>query len=122
MDNIGQRIRDLRTARHIAAHEVGVNRTYLSKVETGVVTMSLEMIERLSERFEIAPARLLGPQEQFDALLALEDDFVQAVIPYLKQLNETQKKEILITLEAAPKQLLWTGRGRPLSGHTRKAI
>lgn len=104
VDSIGQRVRELREARRIGSKEMGINRTYLSKVETGRTAISLEMVERLCRRFEIGPARLLGSREQFDAMLALEQDFVQAVLPYLRQLNETQRKEILVTLEAAPRQ------------------
>jgi len=41
------------------AHEAGVNRTYLSKLERGATYVGLEIIGKLAEVLEIEPAAFL---------------------------------------------------------------
>jgi transcriptional regulator with XRE-family HTH domain len=43
------------------AHEASVNRTYLSKLETGVSYAGLEIIGKLAAVLRIDPAELLKP-------------------------------------------------------------
>lgn len=43
------------------AHDAGVNRTYMSKLERGGTYVGLEIIEKLSKVLEIEPADFLRP-------------------------------------------------------------
>ena len=119
--DLGQRIRDLRHARHIPIDKAGMSRGHLSRLECNHQSASLEMVERLSDLFDIGVETLLGSDERFSGMLLFEDGFVKAVLPYLKQLSEQQKKEILITVAAAPVQPLPNRMGRPRSAPIEKA-
>lgn len=46
------------------AHEAGVNRTYMSKIEKGDTYVGLEIIEKLSKALEIEAFRLLKPKSR----------------------------------------------------------
>ena len=56
-------LRQLRHAKGISqedlAHEAGVNRTYLSKLEKGASYPGLEIIAKLATVLEVEPAELL---------------------------------------------------------------
>lgn len=105
MDNtIGRRIRALRYARRIDASATRSSRGHLSRMENGQMLPSLEMAEQLCSSFEVGFSRFFGPDEQFEVMLMLEDEFVLAVKPYLKQLTEEQRQQVLKVLDAAPKQ------------------
>jgi transcriptional regulator with XRE-family HTH domain len=41
------------------AHEAGVNRTYMSKIERGGTWVGLEIIDKLASVLEVEPAELL---------------------------------------------------------------
>jgi len=43
------------------AHEAGVNRTYMSKLEKGTTYVGLEIIAKLAGVLKIQPAELLRP-------------------------------------------------------------
>jgi transcriptional regulator with XRE-family HTH domain len=43
------------------AHEAGVNRAYLSKIEIGGTWVGLEIIDKLASALEVEPAEFLGP-------------------------------------------------------------
>lgn len=43
------------------AHEAGVNRSYLSRVEKGGPYVGLEVIGKIAEALEVEPAELLKP-------------------------------------------------------------
>lgn len=104
MQSLGERIRELRCARGIHSSEIPISRSQLSKVEHDHVNPHEDVLMRICDGLQVGIGRLFASQEQFDGMMALEDRFVLAVIPFLKQLNAEQKKTILITLEAAPKQ------------------
>src|ERR1700675_1201330 len=95
-----------------------MSRGHLSRLECNHQSASLEMVERLSDLFDIGVETLLGSDERFSGMLLFEDGFVKAVLPYLKQLSEQQKKDILITVAAAPVQPLPNRMGRPRSENT----
>lgn len=53
----------LRQARGLSqealAHEAGIDRTYVSALERGVYSASLDMVERLSKALEVEPHTML---------------------------------------------------------------
>jgi transcriptional regulator with XRE-family HTH domain len=60
---------NLRRLRHVKglsqeelAHEADVNRTYISKLETGVAYAGLEIIGRLADALAVDPAEFLRTQ------------------------------------------------------------
>lgn len=118
--DLGERIRELRHARHRSQQSTSFSHSWLSRVETGGCEPSLGALERIAECFDIGLEVLLGPEARFSSTLLLEEEFVQAVLPYLKQLNEEKRKQILLTLEAAPKQSRHRG-GRPRSANIAQA-
>lgn len=59
--------RNLRKARHASglsqeglANEAGIDRTYVSSLERGVYSASIDMIERLADVLKVEPAGLLA--------------------------------------------------------------
>ena len=111
--NLGQRIRELRYARHVSYKATKASRGHLSRIECGHQAPSLEMLERLSAEFEMGLEVLLGSDERFYSTLMLEDEFVGEVRKCLKSLNEEQRIMILNTLAAAPCQPSHGKVGRP---------
>jgi transcriptional regulator with XRE-family HTH domain len=66
MDLRGVFAANLRRLRHekgfsqeTLAYDAGVNRTYVSKLETGVAYVGLEVLGKLAETLEVEPAELL---------------------------------------------------------------
>lgn len=59
-------LRRLRHAKGLSqeelAHEAGINRTYVSKLETGVTYAGLEIIGKLADTLEAEPAEFLRAQ------------------------------------------------------------
>jgi transcriptional regulator with XRE-family HTH domain len=102
--DIGRRIRELREARRISPKAMGFNWATLSRVETGEYAASIGWLEHACERFGIGIKRLFASDEEFAAMLALEDPFALEVLPFLKSLNAEQRAYILKVLDAAPKQ------------------
>jgi transcriptional regulator with XRE-family HTH domain len=56
-------LRRIRHAKGISqeglAHEAGVNRTYMSKIERGGTWVGLEIIDKLASALEVEPAEFL---------------------------------------------------------------
>ncbi len=56
-------LRGIRHAKGISqealAHEAGVNRTYMSKIERGGTWVGLEIIDKLASALEVEPAEFL---------------------------------------------------------------
>jgi transcriptional regulator with XRE-family HTH domain len=102
--DIGRRIRELREARRINPKAMGFNRATLSRVETGEYAASIGWLEHACDRFGIGIKRLVSSDEDFAAMLALEDPFALEVLPFLKLLSAEQRAYILKVLDAAPKQ------------------
>lgn len=68
--NIGKAIRALRAQKGVSqeklALETGIGRRYMSDIENGRRNVSLEIIEKLAEFFEISPSEFVKKIEQAD--------------------------------------------------------
>jgi transcriptional regulator with XRE-family HTH domain len=102
VENIGQRIRQLRESRGMTQTQLHVcsriSRSYLSRIENGQMTPSLGTLEKISEAFGIGLNRFFVPETNGEALL--EDPFIQGLRPFLRQLDWEQWQSILKRLAA----------------------
>src|ERR1700689_2114618 len=102
VENIGQRIRQLRESREMTQTQLQVrsrvSRSYLSRIENGQMTPSLGTIEKISEPLGIGLNRFFVPETNGEALL--EDPFIQELRPFLRQLDWEQWQSILKRLAA----------------------
>ena len=114
---IGRRLEELRRGRHVAQSKTAFSHSWLWKVEKGRQEPSIGAVERLCDYYGIGLQRFFGDWDTFQSMLALEDELVIEVLPYLKRLSIEQRKQILTVLEAAPKQDIHKG-GRPRSADT----
>lgn len=75
--NIGKTIRALRAQKGVSqeklALETGIGRRYMSDIENGRRNVSLEIIEKLAEFFEISPSEFVKKIEQADEPLLTID-------------------------------------------------
>jgi transcriptional regulator with XRE-family HTH domain len=97
-------IRELRRSRMLTASELakrsGISRGHLHHVENRSFTPSLRTLEKISVGLSVGVGRLLTLTS---SEVVLEDSFVQQVRPFLRHLNSQQRRLLLRTLEAAPK-------------------
>lgn len=102
VDNIGQRIRQLRESRAMTQSQLQarsrVSRSYLSRIESGQMTPSLGTLEKISEALGVGLNRFFIPESDGEALM--EDPFIQGLRPFLRQLDWEQWQSILKRLEA----------------------
>jgi len=102
VENIGQRIRQLRESRSMTQSQLQsrskVSRSYLSRIESGQMTPSLGTLEKISEALNVGLNRFFIPESDGEALL--EDPFIQGLRPFLRQLDWEQWQSILNRLEA----------------------
>lgn len=102
VENIGQRIRQLRESRGMTQSQLQarsrVSRSYLSRIESGQMTPSLGTLEKISEALSVGLNRFFIPESNGEALM--EDPFIQGLRPYLKQLDWMQWQSILKRLQA----------------------
>src|ERR1700722_5491480 len=102
VENIGQRIRQLRESRGITQCQLQlrshVSRSYLSRIENGQMTPSLGTLEKLSEALGFGLNRFFVPETNGETLL--EDPFIQMLRPFLRQLDWEQWQSILKRLAA----------------------
>src|SRR5690348_16839958 len=118
VENIGQRIRQLRESRAMTQSQLQsrskVSRSYLSRIESGQMTPSLGTLEKISEALGVGLNRFFVPETNGEALL--EDPFIQGLRPFLRQLDWEQWQSILKRL-AAISDHVSTGNGivRPLA-------
>ena len=102
VENIGQRIRQLRESRGMTQSQLQarsrVSRSYLSRIESGQMTPSLGTLEKIAEALGVGLNRFFIPATNGEALL--EDPFIQGVRPYLRQLDFAQWQSILKRLQA----------------------
>jgi transcriptional regulator with XRE-family HTH domain len=102
VENIGQRIRQLRESRGMTQSQLQarslVSRSYLSRIESGQMTPSIGTLEKLSEALGIGLNRFFVPELNGEALL--EDPFIQGLRPFLRQLDWAQWQSILKRLAA----------------------
>src|SRR6202171_1464558 len=102
VENIGQRIRQLRESRSMTQSQLQsrskVSRSYLSRIESGHMTPSLGTLEKISEALNVGLNRFFIPESDGEALL--EDPFIQGLRPFLRQLDWEQWQSILKRLQA----------------------
>jgi transcriptional regulator with XRE-family HTH domain len=102
VENIGQRIRQLRESRSMTQSQLQsrskVSRSYLSRIESGQMTPSLGTLEKISEALSVGLNRFFIPESDGEALL--EDTFIQGLRPFLRQLDWEQWQSILKRLQA----------------------
>ncbi len=102
VENIGQRIRQLRESRGMTQSQLQarsrVSRSYLSRIESGQMTPSLGTLEKIAEALGVGLNRFFIPATNGEALL--EDPFIQGLRPYLRQLDWAQWQSILKRLQA----------------------
>src|ERR1700687_6197330 len=102
VENIGQRIRQLRESRAMTQSQLQsrskVSRSYLSRIESGQMTPSLGTLEKISEALSVGLNRFFIPESDGEALL--EDPFIQGLRPFLRQLDWEQWQSILKRLHA----------------------
>ncbi len=102
VENIGQRIRQLRESRGMTQSQLQarsrVSRSYLSRIESGQMTPSLGTLEKISEALGVGLNRFFIPESNGEALM--EDPFIQGLRPFLRQLDWEQWQSILKRLQA----------------------
>lgn len=116
VENIGQRIRQLRESRGMTQSQLQarsrVSRSYLSRIESGQMTPSLGTLEKISEALGVGMNRFFVPQSNGEALM--EDPFIQGLRPFLRQLDSEQWQSILKRLQAISDHVTGVnGRVRP---------
>ncbi len=117
VENIGQRIRQLRESRGMTQSQLQarsrVSRSYLSRIESGQMTPSLGTLEKISEALGVGLNRFFVPESNGETLL--EDPFIQGLRPFLRQLDWEQWQSILKRL-AAISDHVGTASAGPLNG------
>jgi transcriptional regulator with XRE-family HTH domain len=102
VENIGQRIRQLRESRGMTQSQLQarsrVSRSYLSRIESGQMTPSLGTLEKIAEALGVGLNRFFVPESTGQTLL--EDPFIQGLRPFLRQLEWGQWQSILKRLQA----------------------
>ena len=102
VENIGQRIRQLRESRGMTQSQLQarsrVSRSYLSRIESGQMTPSLGTLEKIAEALGVGLNRFFIPET--DGEILMEDPFIQGLRPYLRQLDWEQWQSILVRLRA----------------------
>ena len=97
VENIGQRIRQLRESRGMTQSQLQarsrVSRSYLSRIESGQMTPSLGTLEKIAEALGVGLNRFFVPETNGETVL--EDPFIQGLRPFLRQLDWTQWQGIL---------------------------
>src|SRR6266581_1540258 len=87
VENIGQRIRQLRESRSMTQSQLQsrskVSRSYLSRIESGQMTPSLGTLEKISEALNVGLNRFFIPEYDGEALL--EDPFIQGLRPFMRR-------------------------------------
>ena len=118
VENIGQRIRQLRESRGMTQSQLQarsrVSRSYLSRIESGQMTPSLGTLEKISEALGVGLNRFFIPESNGETLL--EDPFIQGLRPFLRQLDWEQWQSILKRLAAISDHVSsGNGQVRPLA-------
>src|ERR1700731_4810395 len=116
VENIGQRIRQLRESRGMTQSQLQarsrVSRSYLSRIESGQMTPSLGTLEKISEALSVGLNRFFIPESNGEALL--EDPFIQGLRPFLRQLDWEQWQGILKRLQAISDHVTTSGQMRTM--------
>jgi transcriptional regulator with XRE-family HTH domain len=116
VENIGQRIRQLRESRGMTQSQLQarsrVSRSYLSRIESGQMTPSLGTLEKISEALGVGLNRFFVPESNGETLL--EDPFIQGLRPFLRQLDWEQWQSILKRLQAISDHVSTSGQMRTM--------
>ena len=116
VENIGQRIRQLRESRGMTQSQLQarsrVSRSYLSRIESGQMTPSLGTLEKISEALGVGLNRFFVPESNGETLL--EDPFIQGLRPFLRQLDWEQWQSILKRLAAISDHVGTSGQMRTM--------
>src|SRR6202453_4567710 len=116
VENIGQRIRQLRESRSMTQSQLQsrskVSRSYLSRIESGQMTTSLGTLEKIAEALGVGLNRFFVPETNGETVL--EDPFIQGLRPFLRQLDWTQWQGILKRLQAISEHVSSNHSIRPL--------
>jgi transcriptional regulator with XRE-family HTH domain len=116
VENIGQRIRQLRESRGMTQSQLQarscVSRSYLSRIESGQMTPSLGTLEKISEALGVGLNRFFIPESNGEALF--EDPFIQGLRPFLRQLDWEQWQSILKRLQAIGDHVSTSGQMRTM--------
>lgn len=116
VENIGQRIRQLRESRAMTQSQLQarsrVSRSYLSRIESGQMTPSLGTLEKISEALGVGLNRFFVPQSNGETLF--EDPFIQGLRPFLRQLDWEQWQSILKRLAAISDHVSTSGQMRTM--------
>jgi transcriptional regulator with XRE-family HTH domain len=116
VENIGQRIRQLRESRAMTQSQLQarsrVSRSYLSRIESGQMTPSLGTLEKISEALGVGLNRFFVPESNGETLL--EDPFIQGLRPFLRQLDWEQWQSILKRLHAISDHVSTSGQMRTM--------
>jgi transcriptional regulator with XRE-family HTH domain len=116
VENIGQRIRQLRESRGMTQSQLQarsrVSRSYLSRIESGQMTPSLGTLEKIAEALGVGLNRFFVPETNGETVL--EDPFIQGLRPYLRQLDWAQWQGILKRLQAISEHVSTNHHARPL--------
>jgi len=116
VENIGQRIRQLRESRGMTQSQLQarsrVSRSYLSRIESGQMTPSLGTLEKISEALGVGLNRFFVPESNGETLF--EDPFIQGLRPFLRQLDWEQWQSILKRLAAISDHVSTSGQMRTM--------
>ncbi len=116
VENIGQRIRQLRESRGMTQSQLQarsrVSRSYLSRIESGQMTPSLGTLEKISEALGVGLNRFFVPESNGEMLF--EDPFIQGLRPFLRQLDWEQWQSILKRLAAISDHVSNSGQMRTM--------
>ena len=122
VENIGQRIRQLRESRGMTQSQLQarsrVSRSYLSRIESGQMTPSLGTLEKIAEALGVGLNRFFVPETNGETVL--EDPFIQGLRPFLRQLDWTQWQGILKRLQAISEHVSTNQQVRPLAAAARR--
>jgi transcriptional regulator with XRE-family HTH domain len=117
VENIGQRIRQLRESRGMTQSQLQarsrVSRSYLSRIESGQMTPSLGTLEKIAEALGVGLNRFFVPETNGETVL--EDPFIQGLRPFLRQLDWTQWQGILKRLQAISDHVNTNQQIRPIA-------
>jgi transcriptional regulator with XRE-family HTH domain len=117
VENIGQRIRQLRESRGMTQSQLQarsrVSRSYLSRIESGQMTPSLGTLEKIAEALGVGLNRFFVPETNGETVL--EDPFIQGLRPFLRQLDWAQWQGILKRLQAISEHVNTNHNVRPMA-------
>lgn len=103
--DVASNLIELRQARSLSrpqlAREAKLARAHLWAIETGRYLPGIAILERISDALGVGLSRFLTKSESG---MLLEDPFVQSIRPLLPRLTVQQRRQILKTLQAAPKK------------------